>query len=304
MDGILPLNKDRGMTSHDAVVKCRKLFRTRKIGHSGTLDPNVDGVLPICIGKGTKVVNYLMESGKVYTGQIILGFATETEDLDGKVVTTKEIEKPFSDEEIKQAMERLTGEIIQVPPMYSAVKVNGKRLYEYARNNEAVKRPERKIRVDYFKQVKASIYDPLKKQQTLFFEVGCGKGTYVRTLAFDLGKILGVPAVMSDLTRLKSGGFTLAESVTLSELEVAVKSDGLEKYVAPIQTALASYPQYELSDKQWQLVKNGGFLAPKYLKNINTASKVVLNYAGKVRALYYYDKTKKLFRAEQMIDLE
>lgn len=304
MDGILPLNKDRGMTSHDAVVKCRKLFRTRKIGHSGTLDPNVDGVLPICIGKGTKVVNYLMESGKVYTGQIILGFATETEDLDGKVVTTKEIEKPFSDEEIKQAMERLTGEIIQVPPMYSAVKVNGKRLYEYARNNEAVKRPERKIRVDYFKQVKASIYDPLKKQQTLFFEVGCGKGTYVRTLAFDLGKILGVPAVMSDLTRLKSGGFTLAESVTLSELEVAVKSDGLEKYVAPIQTALASYPQYELSDKQWQLVKNGGFLAPKYLKNINTANKVVLNYAGKVRALYYYDKTKKLFRAEQMIDLE
>lgn len=292
------------MTSHDAVVKCRKLFRTRKIGHSGTLDPNVDGVLPICIGKGTKVVNYLMESGKVYTGQIILGFATETEDLDGKVVTTKEIEKPFSDEEIKQAMERLTGEIIQVPPMYSAVKVNGKRLYEYARNNEAVKRPERKIRVDYFKQVKASIYDPLKKQQTLFFEVGCGKGTYVRTLAFDLGKILGVPAVMSDLTRLKSGGFTLAESVTLSELEVAVKSDGLEKYVAPIQTALASYPQYELSDKQWQLVKNGGFLAPKYLKNINTANKVVLNYAGKVRALYYYDKTKKLFRAEQMIDLE
>lgn len=304
MDGILPLNKDRGMTSHDAVVKCRKLFRTRKIGHSGTLDPNVDGVLPICIGKGTKVVNYLMESGKVYTGQIILGFATETEDLDGKVVTTKEIEKPFSDEEIKQAMERLTGEIIQVPPMYSAVKVNGKRLYEYARNNEAVKRPERKIRVDYFKQVKASIYDPLKKQQTLFFEVGCGKGTYVRTLAFDLGKILGVPAVMSDLTRLKSGGFTLAESVTLSELEVAVKSDDLEKYVAPIQTALASYPQYELSDKQWQLVKNGGFLAPKYLKNINTANKVVLNYAGKVRALYYYDETKKLFRAEQMIDLE
>lgn len=304
MDGILPLNKDRGMTSHDAVVKCRKLFRTRKIGHSGTLDPNVDGVLPICIGKGTKVVNYLMESGKVYTGQIILGFATETEDLDGKVVTTKEIEKPFSDEEIKQAMERLTGEIIQIPPMYSAVKVNGKRLYEYARNNETVKRPERKIRVDYFKQVKASIYDPLKKQQTLFFEVGCGKGTYVRTLAFDLGKILGVPAVMSNLTRLKSGGFTLAESVTLSELEVAVKSDGLEKYVAPIQTALASYPQYELSDKQWQLVKNGGFLAPKYLKNINTANKVVLNYAGKVRALYYYDKTKKLFRAEQMIDLE
>lgn len=304
MDGILPLNKDRGMTSHDAVVKCRKLFRTRKIGHSGTLDPNVDGVLPICIGKGTKVVNYLMESGKVYTGQIILGFATETEDLDGEIVATKELERPFSDKEIEQAMERLTGEIIQIPPMYSAVKVNGKRLYEYARNNETVKRPERKIRVDHFKQIRASVYDPRKKQQTLFFEVGCGKGTYVRTLAVDLGKILGVPAVMSDLTRLKSGGFTLAESITLGELEEVAKSGDLEKYVAPIQKALAGYPQYELSDKQWQLVKNGGFLAPKYLKDINITSKVVLNYAGKVRALYYYDEAKNLFRAEQMIDLE
>lgn len=304
MDGILPLNKDRGMTSHDAVVKCRKLFQTRKVGHSGTLDPNVDGVLPICIGKGTKVVNYLMESGKVYTGQIILGFATETEDLEGKVVATKELEKPFSDEQIEQAMKQLTGEIIQIPPMYSAVKVNGKRLYEYARKNETVKRPERKITVDYFKQIRPSSYDPAKKQQTLFFEVGCGKGTYVRTLAFDLGKILGVPAVMSDLTRLKSGGFTLAESVTLSELELAAKAGELAKYVAPLKSALARYPQYELSDKQWQLVKNGGFLAPKYLKGLKSTAKVVLNYGGKVRALYFYDKNKKLFRAEQMIDLE
>ena len=130
MDGILPLNKDRGMTSHDAVFKCRKIFKTRKVGHSGTLDPNVDGVLPICVGRATKAVNYLMVSGKVYKGEIILGFATETEDLDGAVVAKKAIERPFSQEQIDQAMAQLTGEIIQIPPMYSAVKVNGKRLYE------------------------------------------------------------------------------------------------------------------------------------------------------------------------------
>ena len=114
MDGILPLNKDRGMTSHDAVFKCRKIFKTRKVGHSGTLDPNVDGVLPICVGRATKAVNYLMASGKVYKGEIILGFATETEDLDGAVVAKKAIKRPFSQEQINQAMAQLTGEIIQI----------------------------------------------------------------------------------------------------------------------------------------------------------------------------------------------
>ena len=117
MDGILPLNKDRGMTSNDAVFKCRRLFRTRKVGHSGTLDPNVDGVLPICIGHATKVVSYLMESGKVYTGEVTLGFSTETEDLDGKIVEEYFLTKPFSDELIKEKMQQLCGDIIQIPPM-------------------------------------------------------------------------------------------------------------------------------------------------------------------------------------------
>lgn len=298
MDGILPLNKSRGMTSHDAVFKCRKIFKTRKVGHSGTLDPNVDGVLPICIGKATKTVNYLMESGKIYKGEIILGFSTETEDLDGKVVEEVAVKEPFSQEQIDSAMQKLTGEITQIPPMYSAVKVNGRRLYEYARAGETVERPKRKITVESFVQTKPSVYDDEKKQQTIYFEVACGKGTYVRTLAFDLGKILGIPAVMSDLTRLKSGDFTLDQAVTLEQLENASEEE-LKNYLYPLEHAFSQYSKYELDEKQWQKVQNGGFLPA----NIAKEEKLLLTYAGKVRALYYHDLKKHVFRAEQMLDL-
>ncbi|MSE04972.1 tRNA pseudouridine(55) synthase TruB, partial [Lactobacillus salivarius] len=143
MDGILPLYKERGMTSNDAVIKCRKIFKTRKIGHSGTLDPEVDGVLPICVGKATKVVNYLMDSGKVYKGEITLGFATTTEDLEGEVISKVKLSEPFSDEKINEILSSFIGDIIQVPPIYSAIKVNGKKLYEYARAGEKVDIPER-----------------------------------------------------------------------------------------------------------------------------------------------------------------
>lgn len=302
MDGILALYKERGMTSNDAVFKCRKIFKTRKVGHSGTLDPNVDGVLPICIGKATKVVNYMMDSGKIYQGQIILGFATETEDLDGAVVDKKELTRPFTSEEIDQAMSALTGDLIQIPPMYSAIKVNGRRLYDYARKGEEVKRPKRKIHVDYFKQTRASIFDDQKMQQTIFFEVGCGRGTYVRTLAVDLGKKLGFPAVMSDLTRLKSGGFTIGQAVSLEQL-TKLDEKQLAAKLQPIEHALTEFPRHNLTPKQWEFVKNGGFLSPQYLNNGQVTSKVVLFYNGKVRALYKYNQEKHRYQPEQMIDL-
>ncbi|GET19566.1 tRNA pseudouridine(55) synthase TruB [Ligilactobacillus agilis] len=302
MDGILALYKERGMTSNDAVFKCRKLFKTRRVGHSGTLDPNVDGVLPICVGKATKVVNYLMDSGKVYMGQIILGFATETEDLDGAVVEQQRLVRPFSDQEIDQAMQALCGDLIQIPPMYSAIKVNGRRLYDYARKGEEVVRPKRQIHVDYFKQTKPSSFDENRGQQTIFFEVGCGKGTYVRTLAVDLGKKLGVPAVMSDLTRLKSGGFMIGQAVSLAQLE-SLSADQLAQTLAPIDHALEAYAHHELSEKQWTFVKNGGFLAPSYVNGGQVVPKLVLMYQGKARAVYKYNEPKARYQPEQMIDL-
>lgn len=302
MDGILALYKERGMTSNDAVFKCRKLFKTRRVGHSGTLDPNVDGVLPICVGKATKVVNYLMDSGKVYMGQIILGFATETEDLDGAVVEQQRLVRPFSDQEIDQAMQALCGDLIQIPPMYSAIKVNGRRLYDYARKGEEVVRPKRQIHVDYFKQTKPSSFDEQRGQQTIYFEVGCGKGTYVRTLAVDLGKKLGVPAVMSDLTRLKSGGFMIGQAVSLAQL-ATLSAEDLAQVLAPVDHALAAFAHHELSEKQWAFVKNGGFLAPNYVNNGQVVPKLVLMYQGKARAVYKYNEQKARYQPEQMIDL-
>ncbi|MEG1369799.1 MAG: tRNA pseudouridine(55) synthase TruB, partial [Carnobacterium sp.] len=193
MEGILPLWKERGMTSHDCVFKLRKILQTKKIGHTGTLDPDVDGVLPICVGRATKVVEYMMETGKAYVGEITLGFSTTTEDSSGEVVETKKVSEVPTIAEIDELMKKFEGIITQVPPMYSAVKVNGKRLYEYARNGETVERPERQATIKKFIRSSEPVFNENAGTVSWRFEVECGKGTYVRTLAVDLGEALGYP---------------------------------------------------------------------------------------------------------------
>lgn len=299
MDGIIPLYKEAGMTSFACVSKMRGILKMKRIGHSGTLDPNVEGVLPICLGKGTKLVDYLMSSGKIYQGSITLGFSTTTEDLDGEVIATKKLFKPLNDEKINQLLNTFVSEdLIQIPPMYSAVKVNGKRLYEYARNNETVERPERHVQIKYFKQIKSSVYDADKKQQTIYFEVGCGKGTYVRTLAVDFGKKIGMPAVMSSLIRTKSGGFNIAETFKLSDVENAARNGTLEDVVLPIDTVLKNLVHIELNMDQWKIVQNGGFLSAAILQL--DEKKCVLRYEKKVKAIYYLDEITGLYKPEKM----
>lgn len=297
MDGIIPINKERGMTSHDVVAKVRGILRTKKVGHSGTLDPSVDGVLPVCVGRATKVVDYLMRFGKTYQGSITLGLATTTEDLDGEVVERQPLSKPLTDAQIEAALKQMTGELTQIPPMYSAVKVNGRKLYEYARAGETVERPKRKIQVYQFKQIRPTEFDEEKGEQTIYFEVQCGKGTYVRTLAVDFGRQFGLPAVMSDLTRTSSGGFELKECVTLAELEQARDEDRVESDVLhPIDHALAKFEAIEITDSEWQLVQNGGFL-----KRALTEPVVAVKYKGKIQALYQYDESRQVYRPEKML---
>lgn len=257
MDGILPLWKERGQTSHDCVFKLRKILQTKKVGHSGTLDPDVDGVLPICIGKGTKVVEYLVDSGKRYTGEITLGFSTTTEDASGEVVAAKKIMTPFTIEEIDRAMAEMTGTITQIPPMYSAVKVNGKRLYEYARNNETVERPKRQAVIAEFKRISEPVYDAEQKTQSWRFDVSCGKGTYVRTLAVDTGRLLEMPAHMSDLTRLASGGFTKEQAVTIDQVKEAITNDSIAELLLPIEYGVADFEQVTINEDLWLKVRNG-----------------------------------------------
>ena len=159
MNGILPLWKERGMTSHDCVYKLRKILQTKKIGHGGTLDPDVDGVLPICIGRGTKVIEYLQDSGKVYVGEITLGYSTTTEDVSGETVAVSPVRTELELSVIDSAMSQMVGTITQIPPMYSAVRVEGKRLYEYAREGLEVERPQRKAEITYFKRTTPPVFN-------------------------------------------------------------------------------------------------------------------------------------------------
>ena len=268
MDGILPLWKEKGMTSFDCVFKVRRLLQTKKVGHSGTLDPEVDGVLPICVGKATKVVEYLLESNKVYQGEICLGIATETEDAHGEIVKQEAIMTPFTIEEIDAMMETFKGEIIQIPPMYSAVKVNGKRLYEYARKGETVERPERRVKIYEFKRTSTPVYDEASKTQKWQFEVSCSKGTYVRTLAVDLGEKLGVPAHMSQLTRIKSGPFFSEQCVTLSQLEDFVEQNQAESVLRPLEEVFETYPRVDVPEEFVTKVKNGAILTTAELPQV------------------------------------
>ena len=232
MNGIIVVNKESGMTSHDVVNRIRKIFKTKQVGHLGTLDPLAQGVLAICINDATKLVQFLSDHNKTYLATICLGKSTDTYDLEGSVIAEKEVEY-ISEECIDHVLKSFKGETEQIPPIYSSIKVNGKKLYEYARNNEYVEVESRKI----------FIYD-IKRTSELTYRDGCcyfdievcvSKGTYIRSLCYDIGKQLGVPSLMFNLIRTKLGNFSLNNSYSLSDIELGnfhlySKLDALEEF--------------------------------------------------------------------------
>lgn len=278
-NGIIVIDKAAGMTSGDVVYKLRRLLKQKKIGHAGTLDPEVTGVLPIALGQATKLIEMMHERPKAYVGEGMLGLATDSYDLEGKILAEKALPQPVSDQAIKAAMEKLTGEIVQQPPIYSAVRVNGKRLYEYAREGIPVDRPKRTVQVFRYDLTRPSQFDPEKGRQTFAYEVECSKGTYVRSLVNDLGEKLGLPAVMTKLRRTASSGYKLQDAVTLEEL--ADNLDHAEDYIQPIGSFFANYQQVDLDAALWQQVKNGA-----WIKLPLDADKVALRYNKKVKAIY------------------
>ncbi|WP_029329066.1 tRNA pseudouridine(55) synthase TruB [Lentibacillus jeotgali] len=237
MNGILPLWKPKGMTSHDCVLKIRKLFRLKKVGHTGTLDPEVEGVLPICIGQATKIVPFLTDTKKNYIAAIKLGVSTETEDRQGHVIETREILHPPSQQAIENVLQLFRGYITQIPPMYSAVKVNGKKLYEYARENEYVERPERSVFIYKLEQLKDDNSD------RFWVQVECSKGTYIRTLCVDIGNRLGFPAHMSELYRTGTGAISKEDTFTFSDIEQLVKAERHKELLLSIESCL-THMQY------------------------------------------------------------
>jgi tRNA pseudouridine55 synthase len=298
--GILALKKPAGMTSHDCVAKIRRIFSTKKVGHTGTLDPEVTGVLPICIGRATKIAEYMSDYGKEYIGEVTLGFSTETEDAHGEKVEEKEVEADISFEKIKEILLSLTGEIEQIPPMYSAVKVNGKKLYEYARKGISVERPSRKVTI--YELELLSDEQMLKKDKPVFsFRVKCSKGTYVRTLAVMIGDMLGYPAHMSSLIRTASGPFNLSECVTFEELENAEKP--LEEYLFPLEKGIGHFPKWHINAELEVQVRNGSVLEKP--KELEQSPFGVYNENGKCIAIYQFHPSKPgLIKPEKVLAIE
>ncbi|NEX77696.1 tRNA pseudouridine(55) synthase TruB [Bacillus thermocopriae] len=269
MEGIIPLYKPAGMTSHDCVYKLRMILKTKKVGHTGTLDPDVTGVLPICVGKATKIAEYITDAGKAYEGEVTIGFSTTTEDASGEVIERKVVDRTISREEIEQVLQSLQGEIQQTPPMYSAVKVGGVRLYEYARKGIEVERPTRQITI-----YSIELLDERKEFSgetiTFRFKVQCSKGTYIRTLAVMIGERLGYPAHMSWLKRTQSASYTLEDCLTFEEIENKMEEGRLDEILKPLESALSHLPKMRINDKVAEKVKNGALLKePPYLKSIN-----------------------------------
>ncbi|MRG85354.1 tRNA pseudouridine(55) synthase TruB [Salinibacillus xinjiangensis] len=292
MDGILPLWKPAGMTSHDSVFKIRKILRTKKVGHTGTLDPQVEGVLPICIGQATKISSLVMDSNKVYEAEVCLGISTETEDQDGQIVESRVVEGNLSIEQIETALKSYTGEIEQMPPMYSAVKVNGKKLYEYAREGISVERPKRLVMI-HSTQLLSDKIEWSKDQDTASFRIriNCSKGTYIRTLCVDIGKALGYPAHMAHLVRTESGSFTREQTMTLDEVKEAQEQNKIQENLIPIDFALQKFDTLYINEKDSFRYQNGQVLPlPNPLPSTNPFRVKTKN--DQLLALYQIHPTK------------
>ncbi len=251
INGIIIINKEPGFTSHDVVNVIRRIYGTRKVGHTGTLDPDATGVLPICIGKATKVADMLTASDKCYVAGVRLGLTTDTQDISGQVLTRSEVN--ISPDALRQAVEHFTGQIEQIPPMYSALKVNGKKLCDLARQGIEVERKAREISIF---SSEMSDFDGTDFN----LSVHCSKGTYIRTLCHDIGTFLGCGAVMASLQRTKSSVFTLENSYSLDILK-AMDETSLRAALMPIDSVFDTYPRFDINDVLKKKLCNG---APCY----------------------------------------
>jgi tRNA pseudouridine55 synthase len=253
MDGILNINKATGMTSHDVVAKIRKLLQQKRVGHAGTLDPAASGVLPICLGQATRVAEYLSESGKAYQAEIILGISTDTYDSEGTITSSKGVMNhalAVDLAQIKQTLQQFLGPQMQIPPPYSAIKIQGQPAYKRARAGESITLQPRPVTI-----YQLEILQWLPPRLTLATE--CSKGTYIRSLAHDLGEQLGCGAHLAALQRTRSGPFSLSDSITLEQLEQANAEGTIQHYLHPTDTALQQYPAFILDEGTIQHVLHG-----------------------------------------------
>ncbi len=245
MNGVINVYKPQGITSFDVVSKIRKIAGEKKVGHTGTLDPLASGVLPVCLGKGTKFIDYLMSGEKVYNVVLKLGIATDTYDREGKILLQRDLNN-INEDDIKKCIQSFIGEINQIPPMYSAIKINGKKLYELARQGLEVEREPRKINI-YDINIKSI------KLPYMDFTVRCSKGTYIRSLCYDIGEKLNCGGMMYSLERESNGVFSKETSIPLEDLN----DSNINKALISIEEALKNYPKLIVREKFYKLLVNG-----------------------------------------------
>lgn len=298
LDGILPLYKPKGMTSHDCIDQLRKLTGQRKIGHTGTLDPGAEGVLPVCLGKATKVVQYMAEDVKAYKAEVTLGAATTTEDGYGDMIAEKVITSPLSPHDIAETLERFKGKIEQTPPMYSAVKVKGKRLYEYARQGVEVERPKRNITILELDLIEDSLQFTGERIR-FSVHIRCSKGTYVRTLAVDIGRDLGFPAHMSALIRTESGVFSLDDCLTFAEIKEHARKETLAGHLFPLDRALSRLQSLTVNNSLAEKIKNGAVLPVP--EEMEAERFTVYNEREELLAVYQHHPAKSGFMKPEKV---
>ena len=246
MDGIIVINKEKEYTSHDVVAKLKKKLNISKVGHTGTLDPNATGVLPILIGKGTKFSKYLINHDKIYEVELELGKKTDTADIEGKVIEEENVDEKYIKENLLQVLESFVGKQEQIPPMYSAIKKNGKKLYEYARAGEKVEIEPRKIEIY---KIDLNKYD----KNIITFVVSCSKGTYIRSLCEDIAKKLNTVGYMKNLKRLQVGEFNIKDAVYIDKIDLK----NVNEHLITLEEILRGIPCINLGEKKLKLFLNG-----------------------------------------------
>ncbi len=303
-NGIINVYKERGFTSHDVVAKLRGILKQKKIGHTGTLDPEAEGVLPVCLGKGTKLCDLLTDKDKTYKAVLLLGISTDTQDTTGTVIEKSDTEewlKEHKVEELKDIIMSFVGEYNQIPPMYSALKVNGRKLYELAREGIEVERKARKIVI--YDIVIESIQYP-----RVTMTIKCSKGTYIRTLCHDIGEKALLHGCMEKLVRTKVSTFTIENSLKLAEIEQLVQSDKIENYIMSIDKTFESYKKCVVSEEFSRLLYNGNVLIPDNMSTDENTNQLfvddeqirVYDYNDKFVGLYRYIKEDNIFKNVKM----
>lgn len=294
--GILNIYKEKGYTSHDVVAKLRGITGQRKIGHTGTLDPEAEGVLPVCLGRATKVCDLLTDRDKTYEAVLLLGIRTDTQDVTGTVTDRGDIQG-ITREMVEQAAKKYVGEYDQIPPMYSALKVNGKKLYELAREGKTIERKARRVRIYELEILEEAL-------PRVRLRVRCSKGTYIRTLCDDIGADLGCYGCMEALLRTSVGPFALEEACRLEDLEAAVKAGELGKMLCPIDRLFAEYPAVQVKKGWEKLAYNGNGLKRSMTdgdrETRDGACVRIYDAGGNFLALYRYHREAEEYTTVKM----